>query len=123
MHDIETLLALQAAQQPDQHRIELEELPYGRSGSGTAVSGNLGNSMNIVRAIPDRLAEMIGHDVHRVSPVGHGFGDALDPDRSATRPGERTCGNHGDAEGFHGTPLPATRQFRSAMTSSIRFAA
>ena len=99
MDEVEADLAMQAAQQPGEHRVELEELADRGSGIGTTIGGNVTDPMDDEGRVGQILAQVVGHDVHRVSPARHGFGDAVNPDGGAARPGKRAGRDHGDAKG------------------------
>jgi hypothetical protein len=76
--------------------IEEGQLHIGWSRGQVAVGSDRRNAMNreagsnLVRAI------VICHYMNPVAPGGHGFGQALDPDRGSSSSRVRTCRYHGN---------------------------
>ena len=121
---VEADLLMQAAKQSHQHRVQQEELADGGSGTGATIEGDIPDPMDDEGRVGELLAQMVGHDVHRMSPARHGLGDAVNPDGSAARPRKRAGRDDGDTKrSAHRSRPPAARQLSPATRSRPRRAA
>ena len=96
-------LVLQEAPNPGQHqRVEVGQLAERRSGRGVERRVGLRHPVHAVVDLDRGVADGVRHHVDLMTESDERLGHAVDPDRRAPRPGQRTCGDHEDAHRRHG---------------------